>query len=309
MTTLPFATLLCVDWAKGPRKRRAFVADVPARVVRPLPSDGLTLDHLLEVAARLPGPVLVGIDAAIGVPAAYFARATAEVAAFRGARDFPTWLARAVDHPGFLDTVHDAAGWRPDRPFFAVPAGAGALRAFQAAAGVPLIRAIDRAAGAKPPFVVAGIPGTVGSGTRALWALLAPRLAGRGFHLWPFDGPLGACARRVAIAEIYPRLAYGLALGEAAPFAMRPLAKTIAGVRSAAVARLLATAWVARAGVRFEGLEAAMTGPLAEDDFDAMMAAAALLRASLEGLALERPTPPDVAIEGDLLGAGCVALG
>ncbi len=308
--TTTWATILCIDWAKSLRKRRAWVADVAGRTVRPLDDGPWTLGRAIDVAKRLPGPVLVGIDAALGVPAHYFARAVAEIPAFRDAVDFPTWVARAVKHPGFLDEAPDASAWRVDRPFIAVPPGTGALRRFWDAAGARLLRAVDVSTGAKSPFVVSGIPGTVGSGSRALWTELAPLLATeRSFHLWPFDGPLLSRRHPVAVAEIYPRVCYALALDDAAPGPLRALAKTQVEVRKSAVAELPSCAWVRRTGTTFEALETTVEGDLAEDDFDAMMSAAALLRASLEGLPLERSGGRDVAVEGDILGVASVTLG
>ena len=189
-----------------------------------------------------------------------------------------------------------------------MPSGAGALGRFWDAAGAPLVREVDVATQAKSPFIVSGIPGTVGSGSRALCVELASLLvAERAFHLWPFDGPLGALRHPVAVAENSPRVCYGLALDDGAPVRLRALAKTKADIRAAAVDELLSRAWVARTGTRFDSLETALEGTLAEDDFDAMISAAALLRARLDGLPLERADAPNVTIEGDILGVASAA--
>jgi len=93
--------------------------------------------------------------------------------------------------PKFLDAAVSAAAWRVDRPFIAVPKGTGSLQAFWECAGGRLLRVVDTATRAKCVFIASGIPGSVGSGTRALWMELAPLLGEeRHFGLWPFDGSL-----------------------------------------------------------------------------------------------------------------------
>src|SRR5205085_11586914 len=106
-------------------------------------------------------------------------------------------------------------------PFFRVPPGAGSRTAFELRArlaGASLLREIERRLDAKSAFIVSGIPGTVGSGTLALWSELAPLLRGaRTFAVAPFEGqpPELVASRRVVVAELYPRACYSAALRDA----------------------------------------------------------------------------------------------
>ena len=92
---------------------------------------------------------------------------------------------------GALDAEASRRAWTPASPFFRVPAGTGSFAALLRAAGGRslLYRQVDLRFGAKPVLALGGIPGTVGSGSRALWKeLLAGR--DRSLALWPFDGEL-----------------------------------------------------------------------------------------------------------------------
>ncbi len=71
------ATIVSADWSKHAAKRAVYVADVPTRSVRRETSSTWTLASLIALAARLPGPVLVGLDVALGLPASYLAAARA----------------------------------------------------------------------------------------------------------------------------------------------------------------------------------------------------------------------------------------
>jgi hypothetical protein len=120
--------------------------------------------------------------------------------------------------PRFFDGSSVPEDWSPDRPFFAVPAGAGGLTAYVAAAAshnVSLYRSIDRQTSAKSLFIKSGIPGSVGSAACALWQELVPLLtAERAFTVWPFEGDLSPLLRTspVVLGEIYPRAGYATAL-------------------------------------------------------------------------------------------------
>jgi hypothetical protein len=297
-------TIVCIDWGKSPGKRRAWAADVAQREIAPL--DGITtLGAAISWASAQPGRTLIGIDAVLGIPASYFDRARNSIAGWSGVRDFPSWLVRAVAHDRFLSDGHSAAEWCPDRPFISVPRGTGSLSAFWKQAGCPLLREVDRSTGAKSVFVVSGIPGTVGAGTRELWKELAPLLTtDRAFGLWPFDGSLAAmCGRAVVLGEIYPRVCYALALAAQLPAPLQGIAKTQRRVRDEALAQLRTAEWPRVHGVRFFALERACDN---EDDFDAMMSAAGLLRCLIEAHPLEcEPLDP---IEGGILGLASIRL-
>mgnify|MGYP001825148851 CR=1 FL=1 len=59
--------IIAVDWGKDVRKRSAYRAELSTRRISRLPFDGSLLS-LVEYAATLEPPVLIGIDAAIGFP-------------------------------------------------------------------------------------------------------------------------------------------------------------------------------------------------------------------------------------------------
>ena len=106
---------------------------------------------------------------------------------------------------------------------------------------------------------------------------------------------------------MYPRAAYATALLDAAPTSRAPMvvAKTDAGVRREAIATLRAASWVGSLGVELRDLAEAEAN---EDDFDACMTAAALLRCVLEGSPLCPSQLESAASEGGMLGTGSVNL-
>jgi hypothetical protein len=297
--------ILAADWSVDPRRRALWRADVAARTVAPVPGDGWDLAAVLAAARshRRRGPVLVAMDLVLGTSRGYF-HAARRRARWRTARHFLDLLTPLADDDPYWDTARGALEWSPARPFFAVPAGRGALTAFQERAGFDLMRSVDRRCQSNPPFAVSGIPGTVGSGTRALWRELAPLLrARRDFRVWPFEGSLQTllAARGIALAELYPALAYAVALRPSLPARRLRVAKTRPGPRAEVLRRLAAAPWVARHGV---GLEALATAQASEDHFDALVSAAAVLRLALEGLAIDEPGADDPVAEGGILLTG-----
>jgi hypothetical protein len=106
---------------------------------------------------------------------------------------------------------------------------------------------------------------------------------------------------------MYPRSAYATALLDAEPALRSTLivAKTKRDVRCAAIERLLAAGWVRDHGVTIENWQDAEAN---EDDFDALMTAAALLRCELDGIPLHRPCLGPNCAEGGILGTGSVNL-
>jgi len=259
------------------------------------------------------GSVLATFDAPLGVPESYLT-AAASVSSWRAPTTFLEFLGRAHSVPHFFDGTSIATNWKVERPFFSVPnAGEGGLHSYRDAAarhGVNLYRRIDQTTRAKTLFAKSGIPGSVGSATCALWQELAPRLvATRTFKVWPFEGDLQVLLQStpVVMGEIYPRAAYATALLEF-PAATRPplsVAKTDVSVRREAIAALSATTWVRSFGVRIENLAEAEAN---EDDFDACVTAAALLRCVLEGSPLCPAHLESALSEGGMLGTGSVDL-
>lgn len=279
--------MLAADWSGDARRRAVYVASLaPAPEIRraPPPARGWSLSALLDRARALrerPGAgVLIAIDAVLGVPAGFARRARVS-----GFLECLEWLARGDALDAECAAPDD---WSPHCPFFRVPAGRGGLTRWISAAGGPqgVLREVEQRMGAKPVFVLSGIPGTVGSGSRALWRELAPLAArtGRDFAIWPFEGgALPPAPGGIALAEAYPRAAYAIALESARPLS---LAKGRADVRRRALTQLQDARWVHRSETRLGDLAHACNDG---DHFDALLTAAALLRLLLE----RRPLAPE----------------
>ena len=308
------SAILCADWGKEFSKRAVYAADVSARVVRRVSSRGWSVARVLAEAQRWTstGSVLATFDAPLGVPDSYLTA----LGRHPGAKPLATFLdllSRARSMPRFYDATTVARDWIVERPFFSVPAGDGGLGTYVDAAGrfgVDMYRQIDRMTGAKALFIKAGVPGSVGSAACALWQELASELtAHRTFKVWPFEGEIQMLLQStsVVVGEMYPRAAYATALLDVPPTSRGPLvvAKTDAGVRREAIAALRAASWVGSLSVELEDLGQAEAN---EDDFDACVTAAALLRCILEGAPLCPVQLQSPASEGGMLGTGSVNL-
>ncbi len=304
---LPISAVLCADWGKDPSKRAVYVADVAMRCVYRLASEEWSFAAVLVEARGLAdkGPVLATFDVPFGLPASY-------LAAWRRATTFLDFLPQACALPDFFSVTSVATDWSVNRPFFSVPSGDGGLRSYETAAaekGVGLYRAIDRRTGAKSLFVKSGIPGTVGHATSALWRELGPQLTmQRAFRVWPLEGDLDKLlgSAPIVIGEIYPRAAYATALLDV-PVDARSrlaLAKTERAIRMDAIQALEQAEWIWRLRVVLNDLAHAREN---EDDFDACLTAAALLRCVLDGLPLYAPLDSPK-VEGGILGTGSVNL-
>ncbi len=306
--------ILCADWGKNIRKRAVFVADVFSRSVRRAAPRAWSLATVLEEANTRTGcgPVLATFDLPLSAPASYLA-AAARVPSWGSASTFIDFLPRACSTPHFFEITKSPLDWRVEQPFFAVPPGPGGLTAYFEAAtkqGVDLLRTIDRTTRAKTMFATSGIPGTVGSSACDLWRELGPRLTtDREFALWPFEGDLPTLleSHAIVLGEIYPRAAYATALLDGPP-SERPrlaVAKTKPEVRREFMARLRQTEWVRQYEVTIENVIEAEAN---EDDFDACVTAAALLRCVLEEQPLTPPGRVSDQIEGGILGTGTINL-
>ena len=302
-----FAFFLSADWSKEPSKRSVYVADLEERRIRKAHPGacGWNLDSLLVRARELSrhGKVLIGVDLALGVSRGYWRLLLGE---HRRPATFVDWM-RELDSSGeFFHTATEPEKWRAHRPWFAVPSGEGGLRSFTEKAGDRFLRRIDTATNAKPLFAVSGIPGTVGSGTREFWKELIPRLARkRDFAIWPFEEDL-SCPRsghRIVLAETYPGLAYAAALAGHLPARPMRIAKTKRAARDCASECLAQAAWVSDGLVDVGKLGSVRAS---DDDFDAHLTAAAVLRCVIEGIPLARPEWIDAEVEGSMLLAGPV---
>ncbi len=295
--------IIAVDWGKDARKRSAYMSDLHARLITRLPFDG-RLSRLLDHAISLQGPVLIGIDAAIGFPAADWRALTRK--SETGVKSFTDFLLGDTLLPAFFNPVHTPADWSPQRPFIRPPSGRWSLKAFEAASNGGFYRMVDRRLKAQPIFVTSGIPGSVGSGTRALWQELRELHEGSGFRIWPFHGAINELLRngRPVIAEIYPKACYGIALSESLPAPLLSISKTRRPARQSAIDRLLASSWTSREKITIDALDEAVDN---EDDFDAMISAAALTRLFLERAPLEKADDIESRIEGGVLGAASLS--
>lgn len=301
MSVLDNARIICADWGKEPKKRAAYEVLVSARLIRRVTTDVRDVTKLLRYAGQLEEATLVTFDAPIGVPESFiaFANTKAKVAGF------VDWLLTAP-----LAQCKSAQEWSVTAPFFQVPGGSGALGLFEGAARrhkVELKRRIEQATGGKSVFITAGVPGSVGSAARDIWRGLVDARKAIPYRLWPFDGALEKLLApgNPVVAEIYPRAAYATALVDHGPRSRLFVAKTDAGTRSRAVERLLATDWSKAHKVVFKDLEPARAN---EDEFDALMTAAALLRCVTDKLPLWASAFHDPRVEGAILGTGSIDL-
>ena len=176
--------------------------------VTPVGEVATLLERLRAEAA--PAPAALGVDAPIGLPAAY---ARAHLGRHAGFPDFLAHLGR--DDPFFrvCDRIDQVS---PARPFFPNTTRHGPRRAAQAARlglerSDDLLRLCDRKTATRPRaaclFWTLGA-NQVGKAALSLWrdllldALASPEAPG----VWPFDGRLAPLlrTRAVVIAETYP---------------------------------------------------------------------------------------------------------
>ena len=303
------AYVVSADWSKHARKRSVYIADLQQRRIRRAEGHAWHLASLLTLATDLArhGSVLVGIDLALGVPRDYWRRVR-DGRRRRQPVTFLDWLCELDPTSGFFQTTDDPHRWRVERPWFAVPPGHGGLRSFTAQAGDGFRRRLDHATQAKPLFAVSGMPGTVGSGTRDFWKALIPVLARkRDFAIWPFEGELPDlfATQQIVLAETYPALAYAVALATDLPTHRVRVAKTHHAARDRVCGHLAQMPWVVANGVDLGDLGPTRTN---EDDFDAHLTAAAILRCVLEGTPVTRSEWIDAEAEGSMLLAGPVDL-
>ena len=291
--------IIAVDWGKDSRKRSAYISQLASRTISRLAFDG-SLVHLVEHASSLEGPVLIGIDAAIGFPASSWQ--SLHDSRQSSPRTFADFLLGSSVPADFFQPVARPEEWSPQRPFIRPPSGRWSLQAFIDASHEGLYRQIDKQLHANPIFVTSGIPGSVGSGTRALWQELIELKHSSAFRVWPFHGPLAKLLKGndPVIAEIYPKACYGIALAESLPAPLLSIAKTKEHARRETVAEFRKSDWLTRQRVTITDFDAAMAN---EDDFDALLSAAALTRILLEDAPFESPETTDNVAEGGVLGA------
>jgi hypothetical protein len=307
-----WTAMLCADWSGSSRKAREVYAAIPsARVIRrleppPPPNGGWTVASVVHAAAAQwkDGRILIGFDAPIGMPRSLWNALQSRRGG--GAATFAQWLRAYKPIETLLDPVATPEEWTPERPFFRVRKGRGGRNDFERAAqasGVDLYRRIDRKTGARSPFIASGIAGVAGGSARDLWRDFRS-LRGNADPplLWPFEASAetDADATRIVVAEIYPRLASGIAFGcGAAPWRIPRQQR----VPREGFAELRAAAWVREHRVQIDG-HGGFEGN--EHAFDALVSAAALLRLVLEGKPLSDSASDDPVAEGGMLGSGAI---
>lgn len=305
--------IVSVDWASRGAGRAVYTAQPAAsgwRIERAAPPrEGWCLEQVLAIAERVGaafgGACLIAIDAVLGVPHGYGIRT--------GSGDFPAWIEAWAAAGALERSALAPEDWSTRAPFFRVARGKGGLTRFIERAGgrAALYRQVERANAANPVFATAGIPGSVGSGSIALWReLLALRSAGgRAFRLWPFEVELDdvADAGCPVLAESYPRACYGVALSGTLPARPLPLAKSKGSERVRRLDELVDTGWMRERAsanpIPRADLEAAALG---EDDFDALFQVIALARLVDAGLPLATHLV-DPVWEGGIIGTGGLA--
>jgi hypothetical protein len=302
--------LLCADWSKEQKGRALYMANVLKREVRRVRKFPLTLDSALAQAGELAkdGTVLLSFDLPLGLPNSFLS-ALRKLPGWEAASSFPCFLPIAAQAPAFFVSRTQASRWSLRQPFFKVPPGAGARAAFEEAAahaGVQLRRRIDVRTGGNPMFITGGIPGSVGSAAIDVWLGLAHLLPlSREFKIWPFEGtfPELFASAPIIIAENYPRAAYAAAFCDISR-TNRPrmgLSKTRAETRHEAIKFLLSRPWVHDSGVTLHDTDAALAD---ENQFDALVTAAGLLRLVIEEEPLSSGTLEDPVAEDGILGTG-----
>lgn len=171
-----------------------------------------------ELASRLitaaaGGAAVLGLDLPLGLPRLYAER-------HARAPDFPSFLRRLRDRPGFFAVAATLAEVSPDRPFYPARGLRGMTRAAHAAAlGLPDpsclgrrcdLRTAARPAGA-PMFWTLGA-NQAGKAAIAAWReMLLPALAaGATLRFWPFEGRLAELTApgALVLAETYPAECY-----------------------------------------------------------------------------------------------------
>jgi hypothetical protein len=306
---LKIGYLLCADWGKEVWKRRCCAVDIQKKELKLLDERNLTFERLLGIGREYgeAHQTLISLDLAIGVPAQVLqhSRATSDAMPLR----FVDWIASKKLDSEFWNETKVAAEWSSDRPFISVPGGEGELGKFHIVAAHKLKRSVDEKYGGKSPFIVNGIPGTVGSGTRAFWRELHPYLqAKRDFGLWPFDGKLASLFShyRLVVAENYPAVSYTSVFADTLPSKQLLLSKTHLNVRRAAIERLSTLKWIKDASLCLPDLEICIDS---EDDFDALMAALAQFRLISTELGVADEESADPIAEGGILGTHGIESG
>ncbi len=320
--TLPNLPVLVAhaDWGSSPGKRwmaRAVLREDRFTAFAPEPvGDPARLLARLRAASG-DGPVLVGFDFPIGVPAAYARKL--------GIANFRSFLPRlgAEEWSEFYDVATRPEEVSPHRPFYprnATRKGEATFEHLLRGIGVSsrddLLRRCDKAGqgrrAASPIFWTIGGQ-QVGKATISGWRdVLVPALTSDDLDvaLWPFEGSLEELMRpgRVVVVETYPPEFYrhlGVAFSPATAGARS--GKRDYRDRAANAGRLLS--WAERIGINVQPEMRALIeagfgiSPDGEDLFDATVGLFGMLNVVLGHRPSGEPAEDDVRkIEGWMLG-------
>ncbi len=303
-----FAYFISADWSKNPEKRSVYVTDIDKRLIfKPSKTGFWNLEALLKLAnsLRQSGNVLIGVDIVIGVSNGYW-QMILEKSGQNQPENFIHWLRNIEpDSTFFSKTINNSSKWKVDEPWFDVPKGKGGLTSFKEKVNDGFLRRIDQETGAKPVFAVSGIPGVVGAATRSFWHELIPFLnrCGREFTIFPFEHDLSNLFYQDAIVlcEIYPSIAYAAALADKLPEGRLRISKTNQQQREEACECLKKNNWVKRNQIDLGDLDPLIKS---EDDFDAHLTAAAVMRCVIERRPLASQDWIDGIAEGSMLLTG-----
>ena len=293
------------DWSVAPAKRWMCVA-TPRQIGWAVEIEKVgALDTLLTRLRRRAdgGPVAFGVDAPIGLPAAY--RPPQH-------QDFPNFLRALAPGDPFFDVCDDPADISLARPFYPRRSRAGVRRhelldRLGIESGAQLLRHCERKLGpqpaASPMFWTLGA-NQVGKGAICLWRdLLLPALGTADPPgLWPFDGALADLmqASRVVVAETYPASAMRqLDLGFKGSKRRQSDRRTVAAALRAHLDRLDAEPDDMLAAKLDNGFGTAADG---EDQFDSLVGLVRMLQIVRNPALDHRPDPAISQWEGWILG-------
>ena len=324
-------TFISADWASNKHggKRSVHVAalqrDGRLHVEHVLPDHYLgqndsqwNLKGLLRLGAECAesvGPVIIGVDVALGVPSAYLKSWTDKYGGSQAGK-FTDWLRSAPEALLKKETKPSTrrytgpVEWSIGDPFFNLAKnpepkspGPGVFTGLADRIGDGLLyRDFDRQTGAQPLWAL-NKGGSVGSGTRDFWWDLHNELKQpeRRFRVWPFEhsdvNPIDS--QGFTLAETYPALAYSVVLAptlDDPPPRMVQIRKTdgrkkvggrmvrVAHRRREVCERVKGMSWFERASWKDRGkLDDAFDRAHGDEDhFDSLLTALAVVRCGLE---------------------------
>ena len=303
-----------LDWSVKAAKRWMVWArlsgdryEVPAPQLAPEPEQLLeTLRRLGSSAQGGERAVVLGVDAALGVPLAWADRV--------GVNDIVALLREApAQRPTLFQVAQTPEQISPWRPFYPQRPGGASMRALVQGLGLQDASALRRACDQPHPelerapcplFWTMGA-NQVGKGTLSAWRELAsPLLAQPWARHWPAHGELDALLREagagVILMETYPAL-YARWIS-----AERSGSKRDRAQRASRAQATIAHAQAAPAILTQDALAALRDGftdrPSGEDAYDAMLGALGLIELVTGRRPCPRPSAPLACVEGWIAG-------